>query len=81
MREAEPADLTALLDIYHEANAERNGSLKRSESSFSRWPDEADDWFQEPRRILVAEENGVPVAYVMSEQGWQAESKVGSATA
>ena len=77
VREAEPADLTALLDIYHEANVERNGPLKRSKSSFSRWPDKADDWFQEPRRILVAEENGVPVAYVVGEQRWQAESKWG----
>ena len=77
VREAGPADAGALLEIYHEANAERNGPLKRSESSFSRWPDKAEDWFQEPRRILVAEENGVPVAYVVGEQGWQAESKWG----
>ena len=78
VREAGPADAAALLEIYHEANAERNGPLKRSEASFSRWPDEADVWFQEPRRILVAEENGVPLAYVMSEQGWQVESKWGA---
>ncbi len=77
VREAGPADAAALLDIYHEANAERNGPLKRSKSSFSQWPDKADDWFQEPRRILVAEENGVPVAYVVGEQRWRAESKWG----
>ena len=77
VRETGPADAAALLEIYHEANAERNGPLKRSKSSFSQWPDKGDDWFQEPRRILVAEENGVPVAYVMGEQRWQAESKWG----
>lgn len=75
VRSARAGEEEALLAIYREEIATRSGTVKRTEAAFAPWYDEADEWFQEPRRILVAEEDGRPVAYALSEQGWLSHSE------
>ncbi len=74
VREAGQADSKALLAIYNEETRGRSGAAKRSESAFLPWRDATEEWFQEPSRILVAEENGKPVAYALGEHGWRSAS-------
>lgn len=77
VREAMEVDYPALVDLYTAANGNRQGVVKRGVDAFKRWSDGADDWFQEERRILIVEENGVPVGYAAAEHGWRMESKWG----
>ena len=74
VRAARQGDEKTLLAIYNEETGERNGAAKRSESAFLPWRDATEEWFQEPSRILVAEENGKPVAYALGEHGWRSAS-------
>ena len=74
VREARQGEEKVLLAIYNEETRVRNGAAKRSESAFLPWRDATDEWFQEPSRILVAEENGKPVAYALGEHGWRSAS-------
>lgn len=75
VRSARSGEEEALLAIYQEEIAARTGTVKRSKAAFAPWYDEADEWFQEPRRILVAEEGGRPIGYALSEQGWLRHSE------
>ena len=79
VREARLEDRSALLAIYDAANREQNGALERTVDAFSPWADDPDDWFQEHRNVLVAEDGGRPVAYAIGEKGWHAASKWGDA--
>ena len=79
VREARLEDRSALLAIYDAANREQNGALQRTANAFSSWTDDPDDWFQERRKVLVAEDGGRPVAYALGEKGWHPASKWGEA--
>lgn len=65
----------SVLAVYETEIGSRTGAVKRSKAAFAPWYNEADEWFQEPRRILVAEEDGEPVAYILGEQGWLEHSE------
>ncbi len=71
-RDGEEAELLAL---YEDEIGTRSGAVRRSQAAFAPWYNEAEDWFQEPRRILVAEENGETVGYSLGEQGWLQHSE------
>lgn len=75
VREAAPADADALLAIYNAANSGRTGTLGRKLSAFSQWLADDEDWWQEERRVLVAEENGAPVAYALGDPEWLHEGE------
>lgn len=75
VREARRGEEEALLAVYNDENAMRTGVVRRTKASFELWQDETEDWFQEPRRILVAEEQGRPVAYALGEEGWLGHSE------
>jgi predicted acetyltransferase len=77
IREAAPDDYDALVAIYNAENAGRNGPMKRSKEAFVQSDSGSEDWFQERKRILVAEVDGRPVGYALGEQEWQSESKWG----
>ena len=79
VREAGLDDRSALVAIYETANREQNGALERTINAFSPWADGSDDWFQERRSVLVAEDGGGPVAYALGEKGWDPASKWGGA--
>lgn len=74
VREARTRDAAALLEIYDAANAGRTGTLARQASAFGGWLDDGDDWWQEERRVLVAEDNGRPVAYALGDWEWLYDS-------
>ena len=75
VREAQAGDAEALLAIYDAANAGRTGTLARKVSAFAQWLADDEDWWQEERRILVAEENGAPVAYALGDPEWLHEGE------
>ncbi len=74
VREAGPEDTEALLAIYHADETARSGKLRRTRVSL--FPHLAPDaeWFWEARPILVAEQEGTPVAYALGNTEWREEN-------
>lgn len=75
VRPARAGEEEILLGIYRDALATRSGAVKRTKESFLPWYKESDEWFQEPRRMFVAEKDGQPIAYALGEQGWLSHSE------
>jgi predicted acetyltransferase len=75
VRQGSSADAEALLAVYEAQNGMQDGSMYRTRAAFSPWLVDDDEWWQEPRRILVAEDNGRPVAYALGDPEWRYESE------
>ncbi len=75
VRAMRPGEEESLLALYEDEIDTRSGAARRSKATFAPWYNEAEDWFQEPRRIMVAEENGEAVGYSLGEQGWLQHSE------
>ena len=60
------ADSAALVELYHRASASRAGTLRREPVKLDVTPPATtDNWWRHPRRVLVAEQGGAPVGYIL----------------
>lgn len=60
------ADAAALLDLYQRANAGRSGTLRRKAEKLDPTAQgDAENWWRHARRILIAEEGGQAMGYVL----------------
>jgi predicted acetyltransferase len=66
VRPAGPDDAPALLDLYTRRNTGRNGTLQRAPERFDARPrQDAENWWQHPRRLLLATVAGRPAGYAV----------------
>jgi len=66
VRPGRAEDAPALLALYERANAERNGTLRRTAEKLDPTPSpQVENWWQHPRRTLVAVEEGKPAGFVL----------------